>query len=127
MDEKNTSKRALITTLVIIVLLLMALLLSKGGNESTTVSSPSDTYAKVGDSKITNEDIYEFMLENYGVSVMSNDIDKNVFKTYIEQAKNDSEYNIQDEFEKTIYNGKTLVEANEAYTADEINDYEIYQ
>lgn len=93
--------------LIIIILLALSCSVISQDAEVPRLSNPNQTYASLGDLTVTNEEIYTELVNLYGTRVMNYMIAQDLMTggdiNYVERAKNDPSFNVEEELERAIY------------------------
>jgi len=113
--------------LIIIILLALSCSVLTQDAEVPSLSNPNQTYASLGDISISNEEIYTELVNLYGTRVMNymiaEDLLSNGEINYVERAKNDPSFDVQEELERAIY-GMPYSEAIVTFTENQLLDSE---
>ncbi len=131
MDNMQSMKKVLPIFLSLIVIVAIALILTTGKKENDVpqISNPKGEFVKIDSSTfIENNEYYFTLLDKYGTSQLENDLLTdlltNASTNYIDLAKNDEDFNIDEEIEKMKYESLTLAEAQKIHTAEEMAEFE---
>ncbi|XMB86741.1 hypothetical protein RJG79_02825 [Mycoplasmatota bacterium WC44] len=130
MTKQQLFRRALPIAITLIAVLLLAFSCSalKTNSVEPELSNPNEDYAHLGSLAVSNIDVYNSLIDNYGALELSNSVDTELLtngaKDYIALAKSDADFNVQEELEKSIFSGYTLEEIQVSLTAEEIQKYE---
>jgi hypothetical protein len=118
--------------LILIILLALSCNVISQDAEVPRLSDANQTYASLGDLSISNEEMYTELVNLYGTQVMNymiaEDLLTNGDVNYVERAKNDSSFNIQEELERAIYGmpySEALITFSEAQILTSQDQFEI--
>ena len=109
MTTQQLLRRILPTTAALIIILLLAFSCSLISSEAEVpkLSSPNDTFAELGSVRITNENVYHELVDQFGVRVMNSTITRDLLTSgpinFVQLAKNDSTFDAQAAYEEAIY------------------------
>ena len=129
MTTQQLLRRILPVTAALIIVLLLAFSCSLINNdpEVPKLQNPSATFAEVGDVRLTNEEVYTQLVDQFGVRVMNNVLTRELLSNgtinYVQRAKNDPNFNIDEAVEEAIY-GVTKAKALETLSAGDIRRFE---
>lgn len=118
--------------LIIIILLALSCSVITQDAEVPRLSNPNQTYASLGDISVSNEEIYTELVNLYGTRVMNYMIAEDLLTggeiNYVERAKNDPNFDIQEELERAIYGmpySEALITFTEAQLLTNQDQFEI--
>lgn len=123
MTTQQLLRRILPTTAALIIILLLAFSCSLISNEAEVpqLRTANNTYVELGSVRITNETVYNELVDQFGVRVMNSIVTKDLLTSgpvdYIQLAKNDATFDVQEKLEEAIYGvplAKALVTLPEA-------------
>ena len=129
MTTQQLLRRILPVTAALIIVLLLAFSCSLINNdpEVPKLQNPSATFAEVGDVRLTNEEVYTQLVDQFGVRVMNNVLTRELLSNgtinYVQRAKNDPNFDIDEALEEAIY-GVTKAKASETLSASDIRRFE---
>jgi hypothetical protein len=129
MTTQQLLRRILPVTAGLIIILLLAFSCSLINNdpEVPALSNPNGVFAEQAGVSLSNVEVYTDLLDQYGVRVMNSLVTKALLThgpiNYIERAKNDPEFNVQEALEKAIYR-VPLVTARQTLPAQELRRLE---
>lgn len=129
MTTAQLLRRILPVTAALIIILLLAFSCSLINNdpEVPKLQNPNATFAEIGNIRLTNEEVYNELVDQFGVRVMNNMLTKELLSNgpvnYIQRAKSDPNFNIDEAVEETIF-GVTRAKALETLSATDIRRFE---
>ena len=129
MTTQQLLRRILPVTAALIIILLLAFSCSliNTDPEVPKLQNPSATFAEVGNLRLTNEEVYTELVDQFGVRVMNNIITRELLTNgtinYVQRAKTDPNFKIDEALEEAIY-GVTRAEALKTLSASDIRRFE---
>ena len=129
MTTAQLLRRILPVTAALIIILLLAFSCSLINNdpEVPKLQNPNATFAEIGDIRLTNEEVYNELVDQFGLRVMNNVLTRELLTNgpvnYIARAKTDPTFNIEEAVEETIF-GVTRAKALETLSATDIRRFE---
>jgi len=90
MTGKDAVKRFLPVALALVLIVIIALVATsvKGcSNKTPKIEKSDDVYLTLGDLKVTNERLYTYMKQNYGVDELLRLVDNKIYASKIESVK----------------------------------------
>lgn len=117
-------------TIGLLLIVLLAFSCSFINNDPLVpeLSNPNSTFATLDDIAVTNQEVYQELIDNYGVRVMNLSIVRDLLTNgpvdYLALAKQDPSFDIQEELEIAIYD-MPLAEARETYTPAQLAERQI--
>jgi hypothetical protein len=129
MTTAQLLRRILPVTAALIIVLLLAFSCSLINNdpEVPKLQNPNATFAEIGSLRLSNEEVYNELVDQFGVRVMNSILTRELLTNgpvnYIERAKNDPNFNIDEAVEETIF-GVTRAKALETLSATDIRRFE---
>ncbi|XMB67546.1 hypothetical protein RI065_03215 [Mycoplasmatota bacterium zrk1] len=123
MTKTQLLKRALPMFLSLVAILLLAFSCSafKTNKTEPKISSEDSIYAELGSMKLTNNEVYQKLIDSFGANEVISIVDEDLLSTYVEIAKVDPDFDVNEVLEREMYNGLTLSEATKIYTTEEIS------
>jgi hypothetical protein len=118
-------KRVAPITIGLVLIVLLAFSCSAINRDAIIpeLSNPNGTFVTLDDITLTNQEVYQELIDNYGVRVMNLSIVRDLLTNgdinYVELAKQDPDFNVQEELELAIYD-MPLAEAQQTYTAAQL-------
>lgn len=131
MTTKQLLMKLLPMAISLIILLVIAFSCSafSGRTEYPSLSNSDEAFVTMGDIEVTNEEVYNKLVNQFGARTVKNMIDTSLLSNgetnYIQMAKNDPEFNIEEMVERAIYNGYTYNEAQGYYTLESLEELEV--
>lgn len=129
MTTAQLLRRILPITASLIIILLLAFSCSFINNDAEVpkLQNPNATFAEIGNVRLTNEEVYNELVDRFGVRVMNNILTKELLTNgpvnYVQRAKNDPNFNIDEALEEAIF-GVTRAKALETLSASDIRRFE---
>lgn len=129
MTTQQLLRRILPVTAALIIVLLLAFSCSliNTDPEVPKLQNPSATFAEVGNLRLTNEEVYTELVDQFGVRVMNNILTRELLTNstinYVQRAKTDPNFNIDEALEKAIY-GVTRARALETLSPSDIRRFD---
>jgi len=126
MTKKQLLFKIMPMAIALITLVLIAFSCSAFNTKSINpeITSPDDNFVTLGSLSLSNEKVYNTLVDQHGAKEVRYLVDKELLsngtKDYLALAKEDDEFNVQEELEKTMFNGFTLNEVKELMTAEDI-------
>ncbi len=113
-------------TLLILIGVAFSCSAFTGKEKTPSITNPGGDFVTLGDVSLSNEEVYHKLINQFGASEVRQYIDFELLTkgtvNYLELAKNDVDFNIDEMLEKSIYNGITLEEAQMTYTNEYIEE-----
>jgi hypothetical protein len=116
MTTQQLLRRILPTTAALIIILLLAFSCSLISTEAEVpqLRSPNDTFVEVAGERVTNENVYHELVDQFGLRVMNSIITRDLLTSgpvdFVQLAKNDVSFDVEIALEEAIY-GVPLDEA----------------
>ncbi len=130
MTKKDLIKKIAPMAISLIVLVVIAFSCSalSGNDKSANISDPDGIFATLGDIEVTNEEVYERLINQFGARELRTFIDTKLLTdgsvNYIELSLNDETFDVDEFIEKSKYGGYTYEDALTVFTADQIAELE---
>ncbi len=118
----------MLSSLIILVVIAFSCSTFAGKNNVPAITDPNGEFVTLGDLEITNQEVYNKIIDQFGAKELRQYVDRDLLQNgevdYIELAKNDPEFDIDEILERTMYNGFSYSEAVKIYSEETIEDFE---